>query len=256
MVNSFENYARDGFAVVDGFAEVMNLVKRRFHQILSQFMSGVPPLENEPAFAAWVIDAYRIDKSRLMTVYAVLDRSFEMITASVSSPVRACLAGVGLGDPVLSSYPTWRLDVGDNPERRWFPWHQEKYHREFSDTGVTIWVPMHAVGDAVPCQTIHVKPGSHRFGTVQYGESKFDIIDPRVADMPEVPVRLEFGQGVVFSNFLIHRSGVITDPAGLRMSLQLRYDDLADEEYKGRGWPANYRIVDVKDPNFFQRYSK
>ena len=94
---------------------------------------------------------------------------------------------------------------------------------------------------------MYVKPRSHQFGTLEIGENKFDIADERVSELDEKCVELEYGQGIIFNNFLVHRSGVITQKGGARMSVQIRFDDLDDVEYSRRGWPQNYRIVDAVD---------
>jgi hypothetical protein len=165
-----------------------------------------------------------------------------MIALSSSAKIKAALSGI-VSYPVISSYPTWRLDVQANPGTRWFPWHQEKYNDRFSDLGVTFWMPMHDVSPDLPSSTLYIKPGSHRYGMLATGRDKFDVVDSRASEFPELGLELKLGQAVVMSNFLLHRSGVINDPNGVRLSIQLRYDDANDKKWKTNGWPANFKIV-------------
>lgn len=64
-------------------------------------------------------------------------------------------------------------------------------------------------------------------------------------------MKIQSGEGfpdvsiVIFSNLLAHRSGPIETQGGMRLSLQLRYDDVEDEDYRSAYWPANFKIIDA-----------
>lgn len=242
-MNAFE---KDGFAVLSGLEHVFKPVRNRLEYLLSQQFPDIPPFSQFEDFSTYLINAYEQEKNKLLAVYTCLDRTLEIIQASIHPDIIDNLTKLGL-NPIFSNYPTWRLDVVNNSKHRWFPWHQEKYHDRFSDTGVTLWAPLHKIGPETKASSICVKPGSHKLKKVELGTHKFIITDPRLNDFETVPVFLEFGQCVVFSNYLLHKSGIISDENGIRLSLQFRYDDLNDEEYRRAGWPSNYVITDAVD---------
>lgn len=245
MKEALNGIDTQGFIVLQGLAGVLDPVRRRLEALLRDCFAGAPGFADFDTLSTYLNERYMSEREALLHVYSVLDRTPELVRAGVSAEILDVLRNAGLADPILSSYPTWRLDLHVNPPQRTFPWHQEKYHDLFSDRGVSIWAPLHAVSATLPSNTLWVKPGSHRFGVLRTGQDKFDIVDERVAGLRELPLNLEFGEAVLFSNLLLHRSGAITHPYGMRLSLQFRYDDLNDAEYRGQGWPANFKLVDA-----------
>jgi len=237
----------NGFVNVSGLRPILNPIKQRLEKLLQ----GVFPEENVDIkgseFGATINQLYLSDHDKLMSIYKVLDRTPEMISAPFSPEVYGAVKSVGLKAPVLSSYPTWRLDLYNNRKNRWFPWHQENYHESFSANGVTLWAPLHKVGESESAQSMYIKPGSHKFGTLVLGKNKFDVVDERVKGIKEECVELEYGEGIIFNNYVLHKSGIIQRENAVRLTVQFRFDDLEDTEYKNSGWPQNYKIEDSVD---------
>ena len=94
-----------------------------------------------------------------------------------------------------------------------------------------------------------IKEGGHVYGMLQCGKSKFDIIDPKLKEFSEKGLELDFGDFVVFTNLLPHRSGSIRNANAVRLSLQLRFDDLCDPHYLSMGWPSNATQPDILPTN-------
>ena len=63
---------------------------------------------------------------------------------------------------------------------------------------------------------------------------------------PSISLELDFGDFVVFTNLLPHRSGSIRNANAVRLSLQLRFDDLCDPHYLSMGWPSNATQPDIQ----------
>jgi len=248
MKNSMDE---NGFCKVSGLEPILTPLKKRIERL---FISAFPNEDfdiEDQKFPVLINKLFLSDRERVLSIYQVLDRTPEMIATTFNEKIMAALKSIGLTNPALSSYPTWRLDLFNNTQNRWFPWHQENYHESFSDGGVTLWAPLHKVGQDQPSKSIFVKPGSHKFGTLDIGKNKFDIIDKRVENIPDQCVELEYGEGVLFSNYLVHKSGIIEQEGAMRFSIQLRYDDLDDKKYLENGWPQNYVIQDAVDTQKF-----
>ena len=242
-----EDFARTGYFIGGGIGHIVDRVKERFVTLLQMTFSPSVDLTDPAELNKFLIDTYDRNKPALMHVYSVLDRTPELYGAAFDPILTDALRLAGIQNPIVSSYPTWRLDVVNNDQKRWFPFHQDSYHERFSSTSVTVWFPLHDVAVDKPGSTLGVLPGAHKFGVLQLGKGKFDIVDERIKGFATHWLDLSRGQFVLFSNYLPHRSGVIKDPQGARLSVQLRYDDLLDPEYKSRGWPANFRIADAID---------
>ena len=57
--------------------------------------------------------------------------------------------------------------------------------------------------------------------------------------MKILSTKISKGQGFLFSSFLVHKSQ-INNSKNIRVSLQLRYNDLSDKNFIKRGYPHNY----------------
>lgn len=238
-------FKEDGYKIFRGYQHVFKPVRLRLESLFLSLFPSCPSIENIEDFAYFLTDQYQSNREEVLKVYDVFDRTFEMLRASSHPDLLQALSTLGLEDPIVSSYPTWRLDLSNNPPSRWFPWHQDNYHEFFSDNSVTVWSPLHLVGAQTKNSTLFFKKGSHANGVYKYGKNKFDIVDQRIHEFPEVTLDLNYGDFVAFNSSVVHRSGVITEAPGLRLSLQFRYDDLKDAAYKKKGWPRNFKFIDA-----------
>ncbi|PIR22573.1 MAG: hypothetical protein COV44_07175 [Deltaproteobacteria bacterium CG11_big_fil_rev_8_21_14_0_20_45_16] len=240
-----------GYQIFRGYSEVFLPVRNRLVSLLKMKFRDLPLIEDEAAFGAFMGNVYETDKKSVLDLYSVFDRTPEMMLASFHPRIVVALRELGLKSPIVSSYPTWRLDLYNNPQRRWFPWHQDSYHENFSENSVTVWIPLLNSGPETKGKGLVIKEGSHRIGIAQTGANKFEITDPRINDFKEVEHSLSFGDFVVLNSLVVHRSGVITEKPGMRLTLQFRYDDLEEPNYIAKGWPRNFSIVDAINHNRF-----
>ena len=100
-----------------------------------------------------------------------------------------------------------------------------------------VWVPLMDIDAALGA--IEVVPGSHRrgllttevvngFGKVEgFGDSDF------------VPIETRSGDVLVFSAFLVHRSGTNSTDS-IRWSCHFRYNNLAERTFVERGYPHSF----------------
>lgn len=242
-----KDFEENGFARFQGFKDVFLPIKLKLFKILKSTFPDIPSMEQYEDFAAFIVEKYETQKKDLLSLYDVLDRVPEMAAACSHPKMLEALNSLGLQTPLLSSYPTWRLDLCNNPHERWFPWHQDRYHDNFSNNSVTVWIPLFDVGPKMKSKSLGIKVGSHKLGVLETGATKFQITDRRFEELPEYELELKFGDFAVINSLVVHRSGVITEKPGMRMSLQFRYDDFDEPSYKKLGWPKNYRIVDAVD---------
>jgi phytanoyl-CoA hydroxylase len=195
------------------------------------------------------VDAAGLTDERLLQHYSEVDkqrwrecarRMWDLlgVYALAAEPaVDTALRHLGLVQPIISTRPEVRTDMpGD--EQYMQPWHQDWRYGQGSVNAVTIWTPLRDVG--VDDGTIDVMPGSHLFGYLENEEldnpRRFSIVDPRIERQDYLPAELRFGESIVFSQMLVHRSGY--NKSGLaRVTVQQRFSDAAEPEFARRGFP-------------------
>ena len=168
-------------------------------------------------------------------------RMFDLLSVyslAANPYVAKLLKKIGLKTPMISTRPEVRTDMpGD--EQYMQLWHQDWRYGQGSLNAVTIWVPLHKVG--VENGAIEVIPKTHLLGYLETEElsnpRRFLIVDARLKNLLSCPVELEFGESVVFSQMLVHRSGYNRTNLP-RLTVQLRFVDYSEDSFVENGFPA------------------
>ena len=150
------------------------------------------------------------------------------------------LGEVGVAEPQICTRPVLyfnnpALAVTEGHYKT--PPHQDWRSMQGSLNAVVAWVPLVAVDR--PLGALEIIPGSHRHGLA---DTVPDDWYRRIAssnDAEFIPVEVGAGDLLLFSAFLIHRSGDNTTDA-IRWSCHFRYNDLAEPTYIARGYPSPY----------------
>lgn len=121
---------------------------------------------------------------------------------------------------------------------RVFP-HQDWRSMQGSLDSVVIWLPL--VDLPAELGPLEVVPGSHLDGLVtKEVEAGFGKVgDDYLQDKTFQSLACSVGDLVVFSAFLVHRSGTNSSPA-IRWSCHFRYNNLAEPTFVERGYPHPY----------------
>jgi ectoine hydroxylase-related dioxygenase (phytanoyl-CoA dioxygenase family) len=136
------------------------------------------------------------------------------------------LSQLGLAAPLAGTLPILRIDrPGDTWHRT--PAHQDWWFSLLSPNCVTCWF---AISDLRPDMgLLEVVPGSHKGGLIPFCRNDNHNPFRPVEDYPDSafqPVALPEDSMLVFSQYLLHRSGM-NNSAQCRLSVQLRYNDIA-----------------------------
>jgi hypothetical protein len=165
--------------------------------------------------------------------------SFEFAT---HAPLIEAVRDLGVRSPAFSTKPIVMIS---NPRTAasyayWkTPPHQDWRSIQGSLNGIVVWA---ALVDIVPAiGPLEVIPGSHLWGLLPSVKDEWyrRIDDPRVTDEAFVSVPMNAGDTLLFSSFLVHRSGH-SDGSRARFSLQARFNDMAEPEFVRRGYPSTY----------------
>ena len=141
-------------------------------------------------------------------------------------------AGGRGGLPVLAHMP--------NDDERLYQAHQDIAYLPYSKNSVTMWIPLQDV--SLELGPLEVIPGSHdKFGLINYDgvDVKHIKLDESFDENEFVPLPVKAGEAIVFNNFLVHRSGRNRGDK-MRLSFQLRFNDLASPEYLKRKFTLDF----------------
>lgn len=196
------------------------------HQALSELY-----LKAKPDFCGlWDINRLLLGVHQLTTNPAIL----------------GVLQVLGIKVPALEVFPAMRIDMPKDDNRN-IPWHQEWRYGQGSLNSLTFWVPLTSVSEAMG--PLSIVPGSHQFGLLDiYPVDKihfYEIGDKKLDTKNSKSVEVEYGDVVIFSNFIAHQSGLNRSDR-CRYSLQYRFNDLSCPYFLKRNWPKAYDIVPKK----------
>jgi ectoine hydroxylase-related dioxygenase (phytanoyl-CoA dioxygenase family) len=160
----------------------------------------------------------------------------------VSDAVMGVLGSLGLVAPSVSTRPVIhyiadQLKIPGGYQKT--PPHQDWRSVQGSLDGVTFWSPLFDAGDGdYPLEII---PGSHRRGLLDSTPDlpNYRIRGELIEDSSFVPLSLRAGDAVVFSGFLVHRTGE-RGGRSVRMALSFRFNNTAEPSYVARNYPDPY----------------
>jgi ectoine hydroxylase-related dioxygenase (phytanoyl-CoA dioxygenase family) len=132
------------------------------------------------------------------------------------------------------------------------PAHQDWRSIQGSLNSVVIWVPLLSIDKSLGA--LEVVPGSHCDGLMSTTEDDFyrAIDDERYTDESFVPVETTIGDCLLFSTFLVHRSGT-NSTNRVRWSCHFRFNDMLEKTFIEREFPNPYIYKPQQElitPNF------
>lgn len=166
----------------------------------------------------------------------------ELYSLSVNDKLVNELKGLGLDFPNLCTRPVLFFN---HPrlakEERYYktPLHQDWPSMKASSDSLVVWVPLVDVTrDLGP---VILYPGTHKLGdisdSVNGGFATIENYD--LSEYSEIQPEVNVGDIVIFSTFLVHRSGDITNDE-IRWSCHLRYTNMMDQDFIERNFPNPY----------------
>ena len=160
----------------------------------------------------------------------------------VDDAILGLLRSLGIGRPVISTRPVVHivadeLKVPGGYHRT--PPHQDWRSVQGSIDALVAWVPLVPTGPE--SNPLEVAPGSHRLGLLPSAPHPFGttVAGGRIPDAAFVPLEASPSDVVVFSMFLVHRTGLSKQP-GVRWAASYRYNNLDEPGFVARGYPNPY----------------
>lgn len=244
------SYRRDGFLVVPGLIaqaeldaiaeDIWGIFSRRVRVV----GSAVPKGNDHAAFSRLLLDLFARDRASYIAAARQTQYLASVHRLGLSDPILSLLADIGVEVPSQSTRPSilfmadaLRIEGGYHK----FPIHQDWRSVQGSLDCVTLWLPMYDVG--LEDYPLEVVPGSHRLGLLpSTTDDPFGhrVVGPAVPDEHTFrPVTLGRGDLLVFSGFLVHRTGAQGRDL-VRIALNYRFNNAAERTYIERNYPIPY----------------
>ena len=131
------------------------------------------------------------------------------------------------GLPFLYSFP--------NDKKRYYKAHQDFFYLPYSKNSITLWIPLQNTSKIngalkiIPKSHTNFKLHNHTAKDV-----KFNKLDQHFDEKDFKTINVNLGQALIFSSYLVHKSGD-NKSNHIRMSFNIRFNDLYDREYIYRG---------------------
>lgn len=161
---------------------------------------------------------------------------------SLDQKILVLLKEIGLEFPVISTRPVVYFNHPKLAKKQVFykvDAHQDWRSMQGSLNSVVIWVPLVNINRELGA--LQVIPGSHLMGlTTEKVEEGFGMVKLSEEDEAKfISVEVKRGDVLLFSSFLVHRSGDnITESP--RWSCHFRYNDIKEPTFIKRAYPHSY----------------
>ena len=247
-------YRRDGYVVVPGLFRPHDLagvaadMVETFEHRARALKLDLPPvtspagLPDHLAFSELLGGLFRADIPAYIAAAKLTQHLVSLHQLGVGQALIDAVRALGLDLPAVSTRPVIhymadRLKIPGGYHKT--PPHQDWRSVQGSLDGVTVWAPLFDVGRAD--YPLEIAPGTHRRGLM---DSTPDMPNYRtVAEAYDEgdfqPVLLNSGDAVIFSAFLLHRTGERGGPL-VRTAFSFRFNNIAEPSFVRRGYPDRY----------------
>jgi phytanoyl-CoA hydroxylase len=259
--HSISDYRRDGylhlrsFFLRDEIEAIRRDALRVFEQQIRATDTAARLCASEQDTEQSLFRLFRQDVPRFASCGKQIQHLVSLHQLALDARILDLLAGLGLAFPNISTRPVLYFNSRHlaTKEVYWRVFaHQDWRSMQGSLNSVVVWLPLHDIDRDLGA--LEIVPASHRLGllTTEVVE-RFGKVD-RFGDSDFQSIEVEQGDLLVFSAFLVHRSGTnCTD--SIRWSCHFRYNDLAERTFVDRGYPHAYvyhPVDELMTPGFPQ----
>jgi phytanoyl-CoA hydroxylase len=252
-------YRRNGYLHLRRFFDRSKIetIRRDALRVFQMQMSirdpSRPAVMQEQEFEQGIFSFFQNDLARFANCGKQIQHLVSLHRLSLDSRILELLNQLGLAFPNVSTRPVLYFNSRHlaTKEVYWRVFaHQDWRSMQGSLNSVVVWLPLHDIDRSLGA--LEIVPASHRLGLLatevieRFGKVEgFDDSDFQ-------PVEVEQGDLLVFSSFLVHRSGTNSTDS-IRWSCHFRYNDLAEPTFIERGYPHAYvyhPVDNLLTPNF------
>lgn len=256
MENQLANYKKDGYVLLRGFWNTADLddihlqAKQIFAaQIKRTFGTSDDIVSNGEVFDSWMFKYFAADVAGFVNCGKQAQHLISLHRLSLDKKLVDLLKNLGLDFPIISVRPSMFFNsrMLDNTGNYWkLDSHQDWRSSQGSLDSVTAWFPY------VDCNkdlgALEIIAGSHLTGLKECEKVDYysRIKQGEVDENSYTPVEMKKGDLLLFSSFLVHRSGTNVTQR-IRWSTQFRYNNINEETFIERKFPNPFTYKPFED---------
>jgi phytanoyl-CoA hydroxylase len=257
----FEQYKQEGYYIVknafdtEAIGKVYTEARKIFAAQIKRVTGATPDIDDKNAFENAMFDFFEKDFEGFANTGKTVQHGMDLHQLGASSQATQLLKDFGIAQPVIAVRPAVQFNsrfLSKNGSKHWrMDAHQDWRAGQGSLDSVVMWFPLVSCGQDLGA--LQVVPGSHKWGLLNANHVGYD--GDLVAEIDEnsfVQTEFEVGDVLLFSAFLVHRSGTNTTN-NIRWSVQFRYNNLEEPTFIERGFPMPYIYKannDIVTPDF------
>jgi phytanoyl-CoA hydroxylase len=256
-----EQFKRDGFLLLKNaldpavLATIYRQARELFARQIERVLGETVDIDDRDAFEEALFRLFEQDFTTYANTGKTMQHNITLHQLGVSETIIDLVKGLGLSEPVIAVRPSMQLNsrfLSKDGNTYWkLDAHQDWRTGQGSLDSVVVWFPL--VPAARDLGAIQLVPGSHMGGLRPADAAGYEgFISEDIPEEAFMQTEFEVGDAVIFSTFLVHRSGKNVT-RNIRWSIQLRYNNLADPTFIERGYPLPYIYKpqdDLITPNF------
>lgn len=249
MDNLRENFQERGFARLNSFfsKEDVESVRQDAKSVFLKQMTSLGLLtgwnSDERAFEGAMARYFSEDSAGFINCGKTCQHLISLHRLSLRENIVAELVALGLQTPNICTRPVLFFNskhLAKSDVYYKFPPHQDWRSMQGSLNSVVVWVPLMDVSRELGA--LEIIPGSHLWGLQESQENAWYRHIEGLRDDQYESIEMEAGDVLIFSAFLVHRSGNnVTD--SIRWSCHFRYNDLEEPTFISRKYPNPYNYA-------------
>lgn len=262
MNYSKSQFNRDGFLIIKDFfnTEILQEIYKDARQLfavqIKRILGKDVDISNRDEFEKAMFEFFEKDFTAFVNTGKQTQHLISMHRLGTDEKILSLLKDLGYQFPTIAVRPAMQFNsrfLSKGGSHWKLGAHQDWRTGQGSLDSVVLWFPLVDCGEDLG--SLQIIPASHKDGLMKADTSGY--LGSIQTDIPEekyVQTSFEVGDLLIFSAFLIHRSGNnITN--NIRWSIQLRYNNIAESTFQERGFPMPYIYKPEEElvtPNFPQ----
>lgn len=243
-----EQYKKEGYVLLKKFFDptVLHTLYRDARQVFATQIQRVlgqsVDIDDRDAFESAMYQFFERDFAGFVSTGKTVQHLISLHRLGVDETLLDAVRSLGLVEPVIAVRPAMQFNsrfLSKDGSTHWkLGSHQDWRTGQGSLDSLVLWFPLVPCGEALGA--LQIIPGSHTSGLMQANTTGYaGSIQEDLREEDFVQTEYELGDLLLFSAFLIHRSGNNVT-RNIRWSVQLRYNNLAEPTFIERGYPMPY----------------
>jgi ectoine hydroxylase-related dioxygenase (phytanoyl-CoA dioxygenase family) len=190
---------------------------------------------------------YQSDSQSYNSFISAIENLASINRLTSSSSVINYLKKIGIEIPSVSGRPVCNFlipEEGNGSLRRALA-HQDWAFTRGSLDSVTLWFPLFDISESV--YPLEVLPGSHLLGLLPFNPKNLELSADVLKDSDFVKLCPKRGDAILFSSFLVHRTGLSLSSEGCRFAMSSRYNNMKEESYIERDFYESFYFKEKAD---------